>query len=96
VILLDPTCTPGKKNFVKLHEVGHKVLPWQRQSLVYVDDDVTLDPETKDRFEREASFFASEVLFQCDRFDREARDLPLGVTQLVRMELAWSDEQAEG
>lgn len=79
VILLDPTCTSGKKNFVKLHEVGHKALPWQRQSLLYLDDDITLDPDTKDRFEREASFFASEVLFQGNRFDREARDLPLEI-----------------
>jgi len=85
VILLDPNCTPGKKNFVKLHEVGHKVLPWQRQTLLYVDNDSTLDPETKERFEREASFFASEVLFQGDRFDREARDLPLEIHSAIHL-----------
>ena len=85
VILLDPNCTAGKKNFVKLHEVGHKVLPWQQQSLLYIDDDVTLDPETKERYEREASFFASEVLFQGGRFDREARDLPLEINSAIHL-----------
>jgi hypothetical protein len=79
VIYLDPTSTDGKKAFVKCHEVGHKVIPWQAKTLLYVDDEMTLDPEVKNRFEREANFFASEVLFQGDRFEREARDLPLEV-----------------
>jgi hypothetical protein len=79
VIYLDPSSTDGKKAFVKCHEVGHKVIPWQARTLLYVDDEMTLDSEVKDRFEREANFFASEVLFQGDRFEREARDLPLEV-----------------
>jgi len=33
------------------HEVGHKVLPWQASTMLYVDDEHTLDPEVKERFE---------------------------------------------
>jgi hypothetical protein len=85
VIYLDPTSNDGKKAFVKCHEVGHKVIPWQARTLLYVDDEMTLDPEVKDRFEREANFFASEVLFQGDRFEREARDLPLEVKSAMHL-----------
>jgi hypothetical protein len=85
VIYLDPTSTNGKKAFVQCHEVGHKVIPWQAKTLLYVDDEMTLDPEVKDRFEREANFFASEVLFQGARFEREARDLPLEVKSAMHL-----------
>jgi Zn-dependent peptidase ImmA (M78 family) len=77
-IYLDHTQNPSRKNFVKLHEVGHDVCSWQT-ALGYLDDDKTLDPEAEDIFEREASFFASCTLFQHERFDEEMLKLPLGV-----------------
>lgn len=85
VIYLDTTALPQRKSFVKLHEVGHKVLPWQRDSYVYLDDQTTLDPDVKELFEREANHFASDVLFQVDRFDREARDLPLDIKSALHL-----------
>src|SRR5262249_48347154 len=79
VIYLDTTVVPQKRTFVKLHETGHKVLPWQRQTYVYLDDETTLDPDVYELFERQANYFAAEVLFQAGRFDGEARDLPFAL-----------------
>src|SRR6185312_5925089 len=31
-IYVDPAQLPSRQNFVKLHEVGHHVLPWQRDT----------------------------------------------------------------
>jgi len=77
VIYLDTTVNAAKQNFVTLHEIGHKVLPWQRSIMLHLDDDSTLSPDVKDLFEAEANRFASEVMFQGERFDRDIRDLPL-------------------
>ena len=72
IIYLDHSQIESRKNFVKLHEVCHKALSWQSDLLGYMDDDSTLAPSVKDEFEREASYFASDALFQLDRFDDEA------------------------
>jgi hypothetical protein len=77
VVYLDHSQADSRKNFIKLHEVGHKALSWQSDLLGFMDDESTLDPETKDKFEREASLFASDALFQLDRFDDELKKLPL-------------------
>lgn len=79
VIYLDSTMLPQKRTFVKLHETGHKVLPWQRQAYLYLDDETTLAPDVHEQFEREANCFAADVLFQIDRFDHDAHDLPLAI-----------------
>jgi len=79
VIYLDTTVVPQRQGFVKLHEVGHETLPWQRQTYLYLDDDDTLDPEVKELYEREANFFAAEMMFQLDRFEKDARDMPLAL-----------------
>lgn len=76
-IYLAPDVLPHKQSFLKLHEVGHKVLPWHRHLYLYLDDEKTLSPEVKGRCEMEANRFAADVLFQVDRFARHARDLPL-------------------
>jgi Zn-dependent peptidase ImmA (M78 family) len=77
IIYLDHSQRESRKSFVKLHEVGHKALAWQSDLLGFMDDDSTLDQSVKDQFEREASHFASDALFQLDRFDDEASNLPL-------------------
>lgn len=79
VIYLDTTMIREKQTFVKLHEVGHKVLPWQRATYMYLDDETTLAPEVGDLFEQEANRFAADVLFQVDRFKHDAADLPLSI-----------------
>jgi len=55
-IYIDQSQKEPRKNFVTLHEVGHKVIPWQRDILGRGDDEATLDPDFKELCEREASF----------------------------------------
>jgi len=78
-IYLDLSQSTNRKNFVKLHETGHGILPWQREIMEFMDDDSTLDPLTDEEFEAEANFFASSTLFQLDRFDSQIANLPLGL-----------------
>lgn len=78
-IYLDHTQLPSRKNFVKLHEVGHEALSWQSEMKGFMDDDHTLDPLVDDLFEREASYFASASLFQLERFEDELAKLPLSI-----------------
>lgn len=79
VINLDLTRPANAQRFVQLHETGHSVLPWQRKTFEYYDDDDTLKPDVKIAFEAEANFFASGTLFQLDRFDEEASLLELTI-----------------
>lgn len=78
-IYLDHSQPEARKNFVKLHEVGHHALGWQKDSLGFMDDELSIDPVVKEEFEREASYFASDVLFQLELFDDVAKTLPLGI-----------------
>jgi IrrE N-terminal-like domain len=77
VIYLDHSQIEARKNFIKLHEVGHKALTWQSDLLGFMDDESTIEASVKDDFEREANYFASDALFQVERFDDEASKLPL-------------------
>lgn len=79
VIYLDRGVTEQKQIFLKPHEVGHKVLPSQRGTYLFLDDDKTLSPKVAALYEREANRFAAEALFQGDRFTRQSRDLPLEI-----------------
>jgi hypothetical protein len=72
----------SRVRFVKLHEVGHEACDWQREAYRW-DDETTLSPETRQLFEKEASFFASAVLFQLDRFDERAAGLALGLKSAI-------------
>lgn len=77
-IYLDLSQAAPRQHFVKLHEVGHHALPWQND-ILYLDDERTLKANVTEEFEKEASFFASEILFQGNRFASEAAKLPLGI-----------------
>ncbi len=79
VIYLDLQQFPTRLNFIKLHEVGHEVLPWQREIMQYVDDDETLSFAVREEFEAEANFFSSLTLFQQDRFTSEMGKLELSL-----------------
>jgi hypothetical protein len=68
----------GKRRFIILHETTHDILPHQ-QDLLYADDNETLSPSTKRLFEREANQGAAELLFQRDRFARDANDLEVSI-----------------
>ncbi|MFS0739002.1 hypothetical protein ABC365_00085 [Brevundimonas sp. 3P9-tot-E] len=79
VAFIDPETPKDKLPFLKLHEGGHAVLPWQKAFGLFEDCRKTLDPEVKSGFEREANVFASEVLFQIDAFGEEAKDMAFGI-----------------
>jgi hypothetical protein len=64
----------ARDRFVKGHELGHQLIPWHRVRREYMDDNHTLSPATRALFEREANFFAAEVLFQAELFSNRARD----------------------
>jgi len=66
--------------FLKLHEAGHALIPWQRDIYYAIQDcEKTLSPEVSEAFDREANVFASEVLFQLDTFRDEAADHAFGL-----------------
>lgn len=80
IIFIDKTVKAVKQTFLKLHEIGHYILPWQRKMYSVVEDcKDTLIPEISDLFEREANVFASEVLFQRDTFIDEAMNDSFGI-----------------
>ena len=75
-----------KQGFVKLHEVEHDVLPWQKNvHYILDDDDDSLHTDTHEEFEAEANYFASATLFQNDRFVTELNQLSLGIESPMQM-----------
>ena len=86
LIYLDLSQLPTRKNFVKLHETGHGVLPWQQGiHEVLEDDDDSLSAYVNEEFETEANYFASVTLFQHDRFLEEVRKLNLGIDSAMHL-----------
>lgn len=79
-IYLDLSQLPPRKNFVSLHETGHELLEWQGATAAFLENDTTLDPDTKEQFEAEANYFASETLFQQDRFLDAVKNFGIGIT----------------
>jgi hypothetical protein len=75
-----------KKTFLRLHEAAHGFLPWQRPMYALVEDcEHSLDSEIAALFDREASVFASEVLFQLDTFIQDAESREFSIWTPVRM-----------
>jgi Zn-dependent peptidase ImmA (M78 family) len=85
IIYLDLTLLEQKKRFVKLHEAGHELCGWQGKLHDWLDDDETLDPDTKDEFEAEANYFASASLFQQDLFNDKMNLLPLELASALHL-----------
>ena len=74
-IVLDHSLHKNKKTFIKLHEAGHSFLPHHKKFFEVMEDgENELDPFIDDLLEREANNFASEVLFQLDKYERIAAD----------------------
>ena len=84
---LDKLVPIHKLPFLKLHELGHGVLPWQREMFKLTEDcELTIAPDVGELFERESNAFASEVLFQLDSFtDEAADDAMLGLRTPLRL-----------
>ena len=86
IIYLDRTVHIAKKAFLKLHETGHAVLPWQRDIYAITEDcEKTLAPEIADEFEREANTFAADVIFQIGAFTEEANQHAFNILVPVRL-----------
>ena len=80
LVYIDRSLLVVKQTFVKLHETGHAVLPWQRELYTIIEDSKhELSPDTAELFDREANVFATEMLFQLDGFVLEASDYPFGI-----------------
>ena len=80
LVYVDQSLGASKQTFIKLHEAGHGVLPWQRGLYAVIEDcEKSLAPEVAEAFDREANNFATEVLFQLDGFITEARDHSFGL-----------------
>ena len=84
-VYLDLSMPSTRKNFVLLHEVGHDVLPWQKDIMQCIDDDSSLRFEVESEFEAEANYFASITLFQQDRFIHKMNKLPLGISAPMQL-----------
>ena len=83
---LDKLVSIHKIPFLKLHELGHGVLPWQRDVYALTEDCAkTIDPEISELFERESNAFACEVLFQLDTFTTEAADSTFGLKTPLKL-----------
>lgn len=86
LVFLDHTLMKVKKTFVRLHEAAHGFLPWQRSMYALVEDcEHALESDVAALFDREASVFASEVLFQIDTFADDARSREFSIWTPVRM-----------
>lgn len=76
----------AKKNFLTLHETGHHEIPAHKKIFRFFQDcEKTLDPETADRFDREANNFARFVLFQGNTFAQFAADLPFEIKTPMKL-----------
>ena len=86
VIYLDLSQSDNRKNFVKLHETAHGILPWQKKVHEIIgDNDLTLSADQNEELEAEANYFASLTLFQHDRFDMELSKLGLGIDAAIHL-----------
>jgi hypothetical protein len=79
---VDPQLHDSRKIFVTYHELFHRVAPWQHIEYTE-DDDLTLNLDCDTLFESEANYGAADILFQCDRFETEARDYDLSVASAL-------------
>src|SRR4051794_29151259 len=77
-VYLDRTQSFPRQRFTHGHELGHRGLPWHEPAY-FADDRGTLDPDTLQELEAEASAFSAELLFNLDRFTEQAHAARLGL-----------------
>lgn len=86
IIYIDRTIHPAKLPFIKLHETAHAYLPWQAKAYAVTEESkASLDPFVADEFERQANVFAVEVMFQLDKFTKEAYQHELDILVPVKL-----------
>jgi len=85
-VYLQPGMYLPKRRFVEAHEIGHDLLPWQKNVYAYLDDKSRLRSDCHDLYERQANQAAIELLAQGDQLSKEADDSPItiaGISQLA-------------
>jgi hypothetical protein len=86
IITINPDVSESRKPFVTFHEVSHNMLPWQIATYEYfADSNETLRPDIKTSFEKEANYGSAQLLFQCDRFEKEAREFELSLRTGIKL-----------
>lgn len=88
LVYVDRSLQRGAQRFAHAHEIAHHVLPWHSEAYT-ADDLTTLSPRAGMMLEREANSFAAELLFQCGRFDEEARDYRVGLAAPLDLAQRW-------
>jgi hypothetical protein len=84
VIYLDRGQPAPQRRFVHGHEIGHGALPWHPDAY-YCDDHRTLDPDTDDELEAEASAFSADLLFNLDAFTEQAHATRIGLAPALEL-----------
>ena len=81
-ILLDGSLPEKKHRWSEAHEVLHSLIPWH-DDVMHGDNRHTLLPECQEQVEAEANYGAGRLLFLRDRFDAQARDMPLSIASVT-------------
>jgi transcriptional regulator with XRE-family HTH domain len=84
-VWVQPAMHELRKRFVTAHEIGHDMLPWQRDAIAYLDDAERLCPDVRIDFEREANQAAIELLAQGNMLNKEADDSQLTADMLSEL-----------
>lgn len=74
----------ARRRFRALHEVGHDVLPSQRDR-AYADNQFTISWLSRVRDERDANQTGAELLFQLDLFRVIAAEYSVGIASVVEL-----------
>lgn len=82
LVIINYNAHEKQQYFASVHEVGHFVLPWQKD-LLYFCSILDLNEKTRKLFEQEANLFAAEILFYSNLFTSESRDLPFGMKSVL-------------
>lgn len=74
--------------FHQCHELGHDLCPWHDERY-YLDAAHTLDPAVRARFEREANYAATRLLFQHDVFAEVAQGYRMTFAEIKALATAF-------
>jgi uncharacterized protein DUF955 len=88
VIYLDRNLAVERQRLHHGHELGHSALPWH-EGAYFGDDRYTLDPDTSEQLEAEASRFAVEILTGIDGFRDEAAQYRIGLGAPLELADRW-------
>ncbi len=88
VIYLDRNLAVERQRLHHGHELGHSVLPWH-EAAYFGDDRYTLDPETAEQLEAEATRFSVELLTGIDGFRDQAAEYRMGLGAPLDLAERW-------